>query len=73
MTQSNFLWVIDLIQENLNSLIIILLSTVSVVPMSVHQVGEGLLLHCSATHPSRTTKPKIRILGVVVLWLKCTL
>ena len=66
MTQSNFLWVIDLIQENLNSLIIILLSTVSVVPMSVHQVGEGLLLHCSATHPSRTTKPKIRILGVVV-------
>ena len=46
----NFLWIIDLIQENLNSLIIILLSTVSVVPMDVHQVGEGLKLHRGITH-----------------------
>ena len=50
MTQSNFLWVIDLIQENLNSLIIILLSTVSVMPMNVHQVGEGLFLYRGITH-----------------------
>ena len=46
----NFLWIIDLIQENLNSLIIILLSTVSVVPMDVHKVGEGLKLHRGITH-----------------------
>ena len=46
----NFLWIIDLIQENLNSLIIILLSTVSVMPMDIHQVGEGLLLHRGITH-----------------------
>ena len=47
---TNFLWIIDLIQENLNSLIIILLSTVSVMPMDVYQVGEGLLLYRGITH-----------------------
>ena len=46
----NFLWIIDLIQENLNSLIIILLSTVGVVSMDIHQVGEGLLLHRGITY-----------------------
>ena len=46
----NFVSIVDLIQENLNSLIIILLSTVSVVLMDVHQVGEGLLLHRGITH-----------------------
>ena len=46
----NLLWIIDLIQENLNSLIIILLSTMSVVSKDVHQVGEGLLLHRGITH-----------------------
>ena len=33
--------------------------------------------HCSASHPARLTKPKIRILGIVrragCVWLKCTL
>ena len=46
----NLLWIIDLIQENFNSLIIILQSTMSVVPMDVHQVGEGLKLHRGITH-----------------------
>ena len=36
--------------EKINSLIVILLSTVSVVPMDFHQVGEGLLLHRGITH-----------------------
>ena len=46
----NFLWIIDLIQENLNILIIIRLSTVSVMPMDIHQVGEDLLLHRGITY-----------------------
>ena len=46
----NFLWIINLIQENVNSLIVILLGTVSVVPMDVHQVGDGLLLHRGIIH-----------------------
>ena len=46
----NFLWIVDLIQEDLNSLIIILLSAVSVMPMDIHQVDEGLLLPRGITH-----------------------
>ena len=46
----NLLWIIDLIQENFYSLIIILLSTVRVVLMDVYQVGEGLKFLRGITH-----------------------
>ena len=43
----NLLWISE---ENHNRLTIILLSTMSVVPMDVHQVGECLKFNLGTTH-----------------------
>ena len=46
----NLLGIIDFYHESFNRLTINILSTMSIVPMDVHQVGEGLLLYRGITH-----------------------
>ena len=49
-TLGGFHWIVDLYQENYNSLTIIFLSMMSIVPMDLHQVGEGLKFNLGITH-----------------------